>query len=72
MLREIIREELAKIIKEDVEIKISEPERAENGDYASNVAFSLAKSSGRKPQEIAEELAQKFSSKIAERIAKFL
>lgn len=72
MLREIIREELAKIIKEDVEMKISEPERSENGDFSTNVAFALAKNEGRKPQEIAEKIAVKLSKpkSVAKAVAK--
>ena len=70
MLREIIRGELAKIINDDLEIKISEPERSENGDYSTNVAFLLAKKEGRKLQEVAKELALRLSSgQFAERVA---
>src|SRR3989338_213410 len=70
MLREIIRGELAQIINDDLEIKISEPERSENGDYSTNVAFLLAKKEGRKLQEVAKELALRLSSgQFAERVA---
>ncbi len=45
-----------------IEAKISEPDRPENGDFSTNVAFLPAKSSGRKPQEIAKEIKEKLSA----------
>ena len=71
MLRDLLREELAKVIKEDIQITVSEPERPENGDYTTNAAFLIAKKEDRKPHEVAEELKSKLeksSSNIVEKI----
>lgn len=38
------------------EVEVSKPARKEHGDYATNVALSLAKRAGKKPREIAEIL----------------
>ena len=68
MLREILRKEISKVIGGDADFKISEPERAENGDFSTNAAFLLAKKRGQKPQDIAQELAEQLaSSKIVKR-----
>ncbi|MBI4059588.1 arginine--tRNA ligase, partial [Candidatus Giovannonibacteria bacterium] len=70
MLRDILKGKISKIIGEDADFKISEPERAEFGDFSTNVAFLLAKKMANPPaggpQEIADELAAKLlkSSKI--------
>ena len=67
MLRDALAREISKIAG-GVEIKISEPERPENGDFSTNAAFLRAKKEGRKPQDIAQELAEQLaSSKIVKR-----
>lgn len=42
------------------------PRRPEFGDFATNVAFSLAKSARRSPQQIAEDLVAELSSRVPE------
>ena len=51
MLRGILREEILKIIGAEVQVKISEPERSENGDFSTNAAFKVGNA-----EEIAEQL----------------
>ncbi|MDP3784672.1 MAG: arginine--tRNA ligase [bacterium] len=65
MLRNILRKEISKIVGAEIEVKISEPERAEFGDFSTNAAFALSKT----PKEFAEKLAEKLSksSKIIQR-----
>lgn len=40
------------------EVEVSKPARKEHGDYASNVALTLASSTGRKPRDLAEIIIQ--------------
>src|SRR3989344_5023282 len=54
MLRTLLREEISKIVGKGIDFKISEPERAENGDYTTNVAFKMGPPAGG-----AEEMAEK-------------
>ncbi len=86
MLREILKDEISKIVREMLsgdklpEIsaqgepasgwKITEPERPENGDYTTNVAFLLAKILGKSPADIGAELKEKLErvSKIIDRV----
>ena len=53
--------ELTPDFKGDILIEI--PENKEHGDYASNIAFVLAKNLGKSPQEIAEDLAKELDRK---------
>ena len=50
MLRGLLQEEISKAAGSDVAFGISEPERAENGDYSTNAAFKVGN---------AEKIAQK-------------
>src|SRR5882757_9348920 len=40
-------------------VHVERPRSKEHGDYASNVALTLAKQAGRKPRQIAEILAER-------------
>ena len=65
MLRKVIVRELSEIGGAKTAVKIFEPEREENGDYTTNVAFSLAKVSKKSPAEVAGEISKKIqTSKI--------
>lgn len=78
MLRDILKEEISTIVREMTkgglaeapELKLSEPEHPENGDYAAAVAFLLAKAMAKRPDEIAEEMKEKLekSSRVVGRI----
>jgi arginyl-tRNA synthetase len=46
------------------DIKLEHPALAEHGDFATNLAFTLAKKLGRKPMEIAREVAHGVSSPL--------
>ena len=58
-----ITKEIAKIALEKLEIsgvdvEISKPAQAENGDFSSNIAMKLAKSLRKNPMEIADMIAK--------------
>src|SRR3989344_3337349 len=62
-----IKQEIEKLIREAVrgfgkvgEIPLEHPENPDHGDYATSVAFALAKQLGKSPQEVAKEIASKF------------
>ncbi|HZX49977.1 MAG TPA: arginine--tRNA ligase [Candidatus Paceibacterota bacterium] len=62
-----IKQEIEKLIREAVrgfgkvgEIPLEHPENPDHGDYATSVAFALAKQLGKNPQEVAKEIASKF------------
>ena len=69
MLRDELRKEISKAVGEDMDIKISEPERPENGDWTSNIAFSLSKTLSKSPSEVATKIREELikSSKIIAR-----
>lgn len=59
-IKNLIREELKKLQKEEVfsefdvpEIKIEQPEEKNHGDYASNIVLIISKKAGKNPFEIA-------------------
>lgn len=54
------------------EIPIEHPENPEHGDYATSVAFALAKELKRKPNELAELLVSKFNPPTGGQNSKFL
>ena len=63
----MIKQEIEKLIQEAVrgfgevgEIPLEHPENPDHGDYATSVAFALAKQLGKNPQEVAKEIASKF------------
>ena len=62
MLRDELKKEISRVAGADIEIKLVEPERSENGDYSTNLAFLLAKKKGKSPNDIAEEVAHKLRS----------
>ncbi|MBI2024153.1 arginine--tRNA ligase [Candidatus Giovannonibacteria bacterium] len=55
MIRDVLKEEISRIVLElaggEVDVKITVPERPENGDYTTNIAFKTGD-----PEKIAEEL----------------
>ncbi len=61
MLRDDLRKEITLVVGEKVDIKLGEPERAENGDWTTNVAFKVGNAEG-----IAEKLK---GSKLVKEIA---
>src|SRR3989344_3529374 len=72
MFRAQIKEEIKKIVGEDVVFSVERPENQEHGDYSSNVALILAtrldsrqarqEKEGKNPKEMAEELKNKLLS----------
>ena len=62
----MIRNEIKKIIQKAAkikdEIKVEYPVNSAMGDYATNIAFALAKKENKGPQEIARMLAEKILS----------
>src|SRR3990172_1662045 len=68
MLRDELIKEISKAVGEDVDIKLAEPERSENGDYSTNVAFRVAGD----PEAIAAELRKSKLIKDVEVKNKFI
>src|SRR3989344_3180834 len=69
MLRERIKKEILKIEPKDIDFSVSKPERAEFGDYSSNVAMTTGKKLDKNPRELAEDFKKKLEkSKLFERI----
>ncbi len=62
MLRDELIKEISSAVGEDLDIKLVEPERSENGDYSTNAAFLLAKKLKKSPNDIAEEISHKLRS----------
>ncbi|MEK7642890.1 MAG: arginine--tRNA ligase [Patescibacteria group bacterium] len=62
-IRKIIEEIIRKEVGADAHFTVSVPEIAGRGDYASNVAFILAKKEGKSPIAVAEGLAEKIFEK---------
>ncbi len=56
-MRDRISAVLKKLVPEDLVIAVSAPEKAGQGDYATNVAFELGKLRGKPPMAVAQELA---------------
>lgn len=56
MFRAQIREEIRKIIGDDLAFSVERPDNPEHGDYSSNAALVLAKKEKKNSKEIAEEL----------------
>lgn len=61
MIREKIKQILKKALKDAREIKIEYPSDEKFGDYATNIAFVLAKAESKSPREFAESLVSKIS-----------
>lgn len=61
-LQKRLEEIVKKLTKEKVEIQLTIPNDISKGDYASNIAFHLAKLLGRKPLEVAEEIVKEFGN----------
>ncbi len=59
MFRARIKEEIKKIVGEDLIFGVERPENPEYGDYSSNAALLLAKKEGRNPREVADEIKNK-------------
>src|SRR3989344_6083534 len=72
----MVREEIEKIIQNALEelknelgdfsfeqISLEHPENLEHGDYATNIAFALAKQLKKSPQEVAELIVLTISNK---------
>lgn len=59
MFRKLIKDEISKIVPAGTNFSVEVPEIAEHGDYASNVAFVLAKKENRNPREVTEEIKTK-------------
>ncbi|OGF69934.1 hypothetical protein A3H65_02740 [Candidatus Giovannonibacteria bacterium RIFCSPLOWO2_02_FULL_45_14] len=68
MLRDELIKEISKAVGADVDIKLAEPERSENGDYSTNVAFRVAGD----PEAIAAELRKSKLIKDVEVKNKFI
>jgi arginyl-tRNA synthetase len=60
-----MKEKVVKILKEitDEEPRVEQAQK-EHGDYASNVAFLMAKKEGRNPSDVAKELIEKIDSNL--------
>jgi arginyl-tRNA synthetase len=65
----MIKREIEKTIKDCLgkEGKVEKP-ISDHGDYASNVAFDIAKAEKRNPNEIAEEFKNKIKSELFEKV----
>ena len=63
-LAEIIGQEMADEygLPADLAVAVERPKSREHGDYATNVALTLAKSLGKNPREIAETLVRRLRS----------
>jgi len=62
MIREMIRQQIRRVLEDKFDVPLPDVgvELSDNflhGDYASSVAFGIAKTLNRKPQEIAEEIS---------------
>ncbi len=64
-MKKEIEKIIKKIVKRDVHIERVD---GEHGDYASNIAFSLAKEEKRSPIEVANEIKEKIDSNIFSKI----
>lgn len=66
MLRNALIKEVSSAAAGGVDVKLVEPDRSENGDFSTNVAFQIAKKMENPPvggsNDIAEELAHKLRS----------
>jgi arginyl-tRNA synthetase len=69
MPTEKLRRELARVLEgmgvEDAQVGLDRPRNPEHGDWASNVALTLAKPLGRPPRQIAEEIVQRLDRDAA-------
>jgi arginyl-tRNA synthetase len=61
MLRDGLKKEISdaasKLVGEIPDIRLTKPERSENGDWTTNAAFQLAKTLGKNPPDVAEDIA---------------
>ncbi|HEX8273182.1 MAG TPA: arginine--tRNA ligase [Longimicrobiaceae bacterium] len=66
---EKLRREIARVLAgmgvEDAQVGLDRPRNPEHGDWASNVALTLAKPLGRPPRQIAEEIVQRLDTAAA-------
>jgi arginyl-tRNA synthetase len=66
---EKLRGEIARVLAEmgvaDPQVGLDRPRNPEHGDWASNVALTLAKPLGRPPRQIAEEIVQRIDRSAA-------
>ncbi len=69
MLRAQIREEIAKIVGDEIKFSVEASDNPEHGDYSSNAALVIAKQEGRNPKEVAEKLK---NSLLSNRVAKLV
>ena len=58
LLIDEIKKALEKLEISGVDVEISKPAQAENGDFSSNIAMKLAKSLRKNPMEIADMIAK--------------
>jgi len=58
-IRDAVRDAVAELGAEGVEVDLERPRDPEHGDLASNVALALASRLGRPPREIAQEIARR-------------
>src|SRR3989344_7888052 len=58
----VIKEQIRKLIKENMEFDVSPSEKGEFGHYSTNVAFKLAPALKKSPMEIAKEIVSKVKS----------
>ncbi|MEW5926909.1 MAG: arginine--tRNA ligase [Gemmatimonadota bacterium] len=69
MPTEKLRREIARVLAgmgvEDAQVGLDRPRNPEHGDWASNVALTLAKPLGRPPRQIAEEIVQRLDRDAA-------
>jgi len=63
MFRAQIKEEIRKIVGEDVVFSVERQENSAHGDYSSNVSLVLAKKQGKNPKEVAEEIKKNLESR---------
>ena len=57
-----IKEEIGKIVGDEIVFSVERPEDPEHGDYSSNVALVLSKKEGKNPKEVAERIKDQLGS----------
>ena len=64
ILIEEIKKALSKLNINDVSVEVSKPAKAENGDFASNIALKLAKTLNKNPMDIANNIVKLINEDI--------
>ncbi len=68
-MKEILEKKLQEIVKKltdlDISVQLSVPKDISKGDFTTNVAFQIGKSSGKNPMEVAKLIAEEFNTVIS-------